>query len=328
MKEEEKMNLELVRESQVSLRKPLLLVGLVLIIAAFLPSGMENYRVFLILFASIIPATFASDRSDKSKLAVAVLYAIAFLFIKGLVFEIHRWQLIWEFSHPNGLFGWLLRIDPFLHAIPFNDGMWLRQFKSPELDSFMVPIYVYGFTTPLLVLLVYYVLTHRADKIVHALFAAHAVQYLIMLPFHFWVDGHQVWLVQNIYDGTSFMDPIMAHRSHGVPTIPSLNHVFPSMHSSIATTMIILAWREKSLLLKWTFAIFNVLVIISTIYLGIHWIVDMIAGVLIGWAVVKFADWMMNRKMVQRFISGSYTLVKDLINRKQKKEVYEDSVSL
>lgn len=305
----------LVRESQMSILKPLLLSLLILMIAIYLPARMGSYQIFLILFAMTIPAIYVSDRSDKNKFFVAIFFAIVFLLAKGLIFEIHRWQLIWEFSNTKGLFGWQIRLDPLLHSIPFNDGMWLRQFKAPWIDSFMVPIYVYGFSMPLLVLVIYYLLTHRADKIIHALFAAHAVQYLVMLPFHFWVDGHQVWLMQNIYEGTTFMDPIFAHRHHGIPTVPSLNHVFPSMHSSIAATMIILAWREKSLLIKWSFAIFNVLVIISTIYLGIHWIVDMIAGVTIGWAMVKFADWMLKRSFIKRMIHSVEQLVERIVNR-------------
>lgn len=320
------MELRLLKEVQPHTWKSWLCVALLLLAAMIV--SKDKHQIFLILLASVIPAFFASDRSNKVKLAVAAAFAVGFILIKGLIFEIHKWQLEWEFSNPEGLFGWQIKIDPLLYSIPFNDGMFIRQFKAPWIDEFMVPIYVYGFTTPLLVLVVYYVMTHRADKIVHALFCAHAVQYLVMLPFHFWVDGHQTWMIQNIYEGTTYMDPILGYRKYGIPTIPSLNHVFPSMHSSIAATMIILAWREKSLLLKWTFAIFNVLVIISTIYLGIHWIVDMIAGILIGWAMVKFADWVMARKKVQFFLSYSEEMAENLLKRRKAAETVNRPVSM
>lgn len=58
---------------------------------------------------------------------------------------LHIWQLKWELSNPEGLFGWKIYIDGWLSSIPFNDGMWLRQFSTPLFDQIFVTIYIHGF---------------------------------------------------------------------------------------------------------------------------------------------------------------------------------------
>ncbi|WP_157800870.1 phosphatase PAP2 family protein [Bacillus solitudinis] len=253
------------------------------------PNQWERLQFFLILLYPIFLSTryFHINRELVMK---SLLFIGIFLAANLSTFAIHYGQLMWEHSNPNGLFGWKLSIDPLLHAIPFNDGMWLRQLATPILDRFFVYIYIHGFVFCLLALCMYYLLTGQPKKILLAMFAGHFLQYLFILPFHFWVDGHQVWWIQNLWLGTSFTDPIVGHRTITDPIIPSLNHVFPSMHTSIATVTILLALRETSKPIRHFFTILNVGIIIATVYLGIHWVIDIFGGILFGYFTLKVAD--------------------------------------
>ncbi|WP_078427215.1 phosphatase PAP2 family protein [Alkalihalobacterium alkalinitrilicum] len=254
-----------------------------------LPSQWERFQFFLLLLYPIL-LSYKYFKFDRQLLKKSFIFLSIFLIANLTTFLVHVWQLIWELANPNGLFGWKLYINPLLNSIPFNDGMWLRQFATPIMDRFFVYIYIHGFVFCLFGLALYYLLTGQPRKILLAMFAGHFLQYVLILPFHFWVDGHQVWWIQNQWFGYQFTDPIAGYRTITDPVIPSLNHVFPSMHTSIATVTILLAWRESSRPIKYFFTILNSGIIISTVYLGIHWVIDIFGGIIFGYLTLKLAD--------------------------------------
>lgn len=271
----------------------LICVALLILLIIMTPPEWERMEfLFILLIPIVLSAKHFCFEYDKLK--KSIVYTGIFILTSLFSYALHIWQLTWELTHPNGLFGWQIKIDPLLYAIPFNDGMWLRQFSTPVLDDLFVLIYAHGFVLCLFALVIYFILSGQPHKIVHAMFAGHFVQYLLILPFHFWVDGHQVWLIQNQVAGTQFADPIEGYRSETEPIVPSLNHVFPSMHTSIATVVIMMALREAARPVKWFFVSLNAAIIISTVYLGIHWVVDVLGGIIFGIFTFKLAERIMN----------------------------------
>lgn len=276
-------------QSVTSVRTIVYLLLLLTCFVLIVPSEWERLQFFLLLLYPII-LSYKHFQLDYQIMKKSLFFIFVFIVASLATFLIHVLQLIWEISNQNGLFGWKLYINPLLNAIPYNDGMWLRQFSTPVMDRFFVYIYIHGFVFCLLALCIYYMLTAQPKKILLAMFAGHFLQYLLILPFHFWVDGHQVWWIQNLWYGTTFTDPIEGYRTTTDPIIPSLNHVFPSMHTSIAFVTIMLVLREKSKPLKYSFTLLNVGIIFSTVYLGIHWVIDIFGGILFGYLVLKLAD--------------------------------------
>ncbi|MCC3377716.1 phosphatase PAP2 family protein, partial [Cohnella sp. REN36] len=65
---------------------------------------------------------------------------------------------------------------------------------------------------------------------------------------------------------------------------------FPSMHTSVSFAILLLALREKGKLFRRMMVTYCSLVIFSTMYLEIHWIIDVIAGMALGYGTVKLVD--------------------------------------
>lgn len=69
-------------------------------------------------------------------------------------------------------------------------------------------------------------------------------------------------------------------------------NVFPSLHTSLAVTVGGLAWQTREAFPRWTVIAvpLAVSVAVSTMYLGIHWGIDVLAGALMAWVIVGLAS--------------------------------------
>ncbi|WP_222915395.1 phosphatase PAP2 family protein [Natrinema sp. SYSU A 869] len=66
-------------------------------------------------------------------------------------------------------------------------------------------------------------------------------------------------------------------------------NVFPSLHTSLAVIVTLFAWRSRREYPRW-FSLASAVatfVVFSTMYLGIHWLIDVVAGIVLGiWCVL------------------------------------------
>ena len=67
------------------------------------------------------------------------------------------------------------------------------------------------------------------------------------------------------------------------------------MHTSIAFAMFLLVLREKDKIFKLVWGFYCLSVIYSTMYLEIHWVIDIFAGLLLGYCTVKLSDYVINK---------------------------------
>jgi len=54
------------------------------------------------------------------------------------------------------------------------------------------------------------------------------------------------------------------------------------MHTSMATAMTIVAWKEKDTWFRWSWIGYCSLVVFSTVYFPVHWVLDLVGGVILG----------------------------------------------
>jgi membrane-associated phospholipid phosphatase len=81
-------------------------------------------------------------------------------------------------------------------------------------------------------------------------------------------------------------------------TLNSLEHtkfdVFPSGHTMIAVTVLLVAWRRAKNAF-WYFLPVALLLIVSTVYCRYHYVVDVLAGATLAFASVPTGDWIYDR---------------------------------
>jgi membrane-associated phospholipid phosphatase len=85
---------------------------------------------------------------------------------------------------------------------------------------------------------------------------------------------------------------------------------FPSLHTSIAFSGFLLAMREKSKWFRWWIGIYSISIIVATLYLKIHWILDVLAGILFAYGSVKLTDLIVNSNIFPYVTKNFFSLVR------------------
>jgi membrane-associated phospholipid phosphatase len=193
--------------------------------------------------------------------------------------------------------------DKYMNAIPLNTGAWTRLISSPQLDAAMVWIYNYGFVLSLWICIVRSFWTRSIKKLMSYALSGHLLQFPLILPFYNMILLHEVWYVNKQPDllGRTFADQN--------ELLVNVANCFPSMHTSISFAMLLLALREKDRIFKYVMASYCASIIFSTMYLQIHWVIDVLAGMAFAYGVVKLADgiiYLVSNKLIPGKFKGYY----------------------
>lgn len=172
----------------------------------------------------------------------------------------------------------LFFLNDWLLGLPYNDLSVYFSYNSPIIIKAIRVIYHYGFFVPFIFLMLRAVAKRDMRSLSLLAFGTFAFHYAAHFPFYFFTEGHQIWYVKDI------MVPLFR-------TISPLDHVFPSMHTSMSVTSLLLAWEQPNKGMRALYTVFCPLVIFATFYLQIHWTIDAVAGAVIGVAAVKFAKY-------------------------------------
>ena len=131
--------------------------------------------------------------------------------------------------------------------------------------------------------------------------SGHIFQVFLITPFYLIFHLQEVWYVLGQPDGLA--RNLSAQAAAGV----TLN-CFPSMHTSIAFAMFLLVIRENNKIFKYVWGFFCLSVIFSTMYLEIHWVIDVLAGLLLGYLTVKLVDFVLakGKKILEKPLNRFY----------------------
>jgi membrane-associated phospholipid phosphatase len=158
---------------------------------------------------------------------------------------------------------------------------------TPELTAYFSFVYVYGYAFLLAFPLVAYFALPRPEPLRRTI-VAYGTNYLV---------GVLCYVVFIAYGPRN----LLAERAEGLLfsqytqyqfVTDAVNHetnVFPSLHTSMAVTVALLAWTTRDEYPLWVpiAAALAVSVVISTMYLGIHWATDAVFGIVLAWFSVR-----------------------------------------
>jgi len=269
----------------IKILKTISLLAIVLLIIFLVP--YFNGKISLVLLSFLLFVDYKKDQltiSWKRFLHVGIgIYIILFI-VNSIHYELWTMLEKWEVKtnpHPFAL-------DEWMSSIPFNDASFTRIYQAEWLTKLLQWCYGYGFTVSVTLCITRSFFTKNAKKMVQYMLATFFLQFPLIVPFYALFDVNEVWYVFGHPDGLE--------RGLSYPDVLYIVHnCFPSMHTSIAFSVLLLSLREKDRLFKWTKIIYSVLIIFSTMYLEIHWVVDVLAGLLFAYLVVKLSDFILKK---------------------------------
>ncbi len=165
--------------------------------------------------------------------------------------------------------------------------IWLQSQATPAATAFFSFIYIYGYVFLLTFpLIAYFALSNTRP--LRELLAAYTLNYAIGLVLYTFVIAYGPRNLMPELVEALLYDTYPRYQ-HLTRQVNRNTNVFPSLHTSLAATVGLLAYRTRGIYPIWAAVagVLAVCVAISTMYLGIHWAIDVLAG--IGLAAVSVA---------------------------------------
>jgi len=155
--------------------------------------------------------------------------------------------------------------------------------RNPLLDYYFAFVYMIGFPFLLYFTPVLYIVSKDVKSLKFAV-VAYAIAIAISLPFLLLFPVHDTWWsCQNYawYDGRTIyfrLEEIWPSVVGIFFKFTTINNCFPSLHSCLSAIMAYTAWIRGYNRYKCVAILFAVSIPIATLYLGIHWLTDIVAG--------------------------------------------------
>lgn len=249
----------------------------------------------LIAFVATAPADHEARPTFRSLgLGLAFFAALcgAVAYLPGLWFAI-----AYRLNHAEH---YLWNANTAMAALRWNDGRFLWSHRWEPLSRVMAWVYRTGFDMVVWIPVVRSLFAFDARKVARYALAAHVIQFPLIIPFYTAIRVDEVWSVLG--------DPDRCARGWSDEVRQDLGaNCFPSMHTSVAFAIMLLALREKSVLFRGMMFVYTSSIIVSTVYMEIHWLVDVVGGVLLGWAAVRLVDAILARARVGALSSEATT---------------------
>jgi membrane-associated phospholipid phosphatase len=226
--------------------------------------------ITLLLFA-------ATAREDWNARPTTRALGLGLLFFASLSFAVAYLPDLW-FSiayRLNHAEHYLWNANAAMRALPWNDGAFLWRHRIEPLSRVMRWVYLTGFDMVVWIPVVRALVARDAAKMARYALAAHLIQFPLIMPFYTALRVDEVWSVLG--------DPDRLARGWSNEVRLDLGaNCFPSMHTSVAFAVALLALRERSLLFRWLMVGYAASIIVSTVYMEVHWLVDIGGGLALG----------------------------------------------
>lgn len=218
------------------------------------------------------------DVDSKKFILWCIPILLFLLFIQKYGYSIWGEVLKWQVTKKA-----VWNLNDTFKNIPYNDASFARIYETKWLDKFFTFVYNNGFVLPVVVPIYRAALCKDKRKMIRYILSAHTLQIFLISPFYAAIHLQEVWYV------LGNPDRLQRHFTAKQAAGWTLN-CFPSMHTSIAFAMFLVVLHERDKIFKFIWAFFCLSVIYSTMYMEIHWVLDVIAGIILAIVTVKLVD--------------------------------------
>lgn len=169
----------------------------------------------------------------------------------------------------------------------------LQTYAHPSLTAYFSLVYVYGYIF-LLVFPVLAYLVHRSSRPVKETLLAYTLNYGLGVFCYILFIAYGPRNVTGPAAAEGLLYTFWPSSQLLTSEVNAPVNVFPSLHTSLAVTVALLAYRWRDIYPRWLpISVFlAVSVAISTMYLGIHWATDVVAGTILAGVSVWFGTWL------------------------------------
>lgn len=208
------------------------------------------------------------------------------LVVLALVLVVNR-----LFRHLGQEFSWILEwnITPLIGAIENGLVAAIQSIATPWLTTYFGFAYVYGYAFLVVFPYVAY-WVHEDPGPLRRTILAFASNYAIGLVLYTLFISYGP---RNLRYGA--VEPLLYEWYPQVQlltsTVNANTNVFPSLHASLSITVLLLAYGTRGTYPGWFYLSLPLTasIVVSTMYLGIHWALDVVAGALVAVVSVRIA---------------------------------------
>lgn len=175
-----------------------------------------------------------------------------------------------------------INITGAIHTIEGSVVADIQSLSSPVLTAYFSGVYVYGYVFLLVFPIVAYLLIDDTEPL-ETTALAYVFNYGVgLLCYVFFIAYGPRNLLPDLVTSTLYE----SYPRFQILTseVNANTNVFPSLHASLSTSVAVLAYRTREIYPRWLpiAAVGAISVALATVYLGIHWVTDVVAGVLLG----------------------------------------------
>ncbi|QFU83205.1 phosphatase PAP2 family protein [Natronorubrum aibiense] len=193
--------------------------------------------------------------------------------------------------------------------------VWLQAQATPAVTAYFSFIYIYGYVFLLAFPVVAYFALSETRQL-RELLTAYTLNYTIGLAVYVFVIAYGPRnMMPELVDALLY--DTYPQYQHLTRQVNRNTNVFPSLHTSLAATVSILAYRTRAYYPMWNVvaAVLGLSVAISTMYLGIHWAIDVLAGVVLAYLSVELAGILVGRWSISSWVNGRVPSLRTLRRR-------------
>ncbi|WP_266081712.1 phosphatase PAP2 family protein [Haladaptatus caseinilyticus] len=186
---------------------------------------------------------------------------------------------------------WLIdwNITGLIHAIEGDFVGKLQSIATPELTAYFSFMYIYGYVFLLVFpFIAYFALPE--DRPLKEIAIAYTVNYGIgLVCYIIFISYGPRNLIPDIVEPLLYSTYPQSQILTG--EVNANTNVFPSLHTSLSVSTAMLAYRTRKAYPGWALVAMPIAtsIVIATMYLGIHWGTDVVAGIVLGIGSVLIA---------------------------------------